>query len=50
VEFERARVAVAHELAHVLIHKKADGYDEATIRLQSSPTEEALAEYGARLR
>ncbi len=49
VEFERARVAVAHELAHVLIHRKGDSYDEATTRLQSSPAEEALAEYGARL-
>jgi Zn-dependent peptidase ImmA (M78 family) len=44
-----ARVSVAHEVAHLLIHRRGDSYDEATIRLPSTPEEEALAEYGARL-
>src|SRR5262249_41739932 len=46
---ERARISVAHELGHLLIHRRGEGYDEATIRLPSSPSEESLAEYGARL-
>ena len=49
IEFERARVTVAHEIAHVLIHKREHGHDDATVRLGSSDVEEAIAEYGARL-
>jgi len=45
----RARVAVAHELGHVLIHKRGSSYDDVTIRLAASDREEAVAEYAARL-
>ncbi len=45
----RARVAVAHELGHVLIHKRGSSYDDVTIRLPASDREEAVAEYAARL-
>jgi hypothetical protein len=49
VDYLAARISVAHELGHLLIHRRGSGYDEATIRLGSSPEEEALAEYAARL-
>jgi hypothetical protein len=49
VAFATARVSIAHELAHALIHKREHSLDQATMRLPSSPEEEALAEYGARL-
>jgi len=49
VDFATARLSVAHELGHVLVHSRDDGYDEATIRLPSTPEEECLAEYAARL-
>jgi hypothetical protein len=49
VDYLRARIGVGHELGHVLIHRRRSGYDEATIRLGSSPIEEALSEYAARL-
>jgi uncharacterized protein DUF955 len=42
-------VSVAHELGHVLLHSRDDGFDEATVRLPSTPAEEGLAEYAARL-
>lgn len=45
----RARVAVAHELGHVLIHKRGNSYDNVTVRLVASDHEEAVAEYAARL-
>jgi len=45
----RARVAAAHELGHVLLHKRGDKYDEVTTRLPASAHEEAIAEYAARL-
>lgn len=44
-----ARVSVAHELGHLLIHRESDSWDSATIRLPVTPDEEALAEYAARL-
>ncbi|MBI4190782.1 MAG: ImmA/IrrE family metallo-endopeptidase [Betaproteobacteria bacterium] len=44
-----ARVSVAHELSHVLIHTRESSLDLATIRMTSTPEEEAVAEYGARL-
>jgi hypothetical protein len=44
-----ARISVAHELGHLLIHSRGAELDEATIRLGSSNQEEALAEYLARL-
>lgn len=46
---ETARISVAHEIGHFLIHWRGSTYDEATLRLPSSVAEEALAEYGARL-
>lgn len=46
---ETARISAAHEIGHALIHRRDEGYDEATLQLGSSPDEEALAEYGARL-
>jgi Zn-dependent peptidase ImmA (M78 family) len=49
VDPNTARVSVAHEIGHLLIHRRGTGYDKATLRLQSSPEEEALAEYCARL-
>lgn len=49
VDYLTARLSVAHELGHLLIHRRGKSYDEATLRLGSSPEEEALAEYAARL-
>ncbi|HEY6352248.1 MAG TPA: ImmA/IrrE family metallo-endopeptidase [Candidatus Angelobacter sp.] len=49
IAFETARISVAHEIGHVLIHRRGNDFDHATIRLPSSPEEEALAEYAARL-
>jgi IrrE N-terminal-like domain len=49
LDYTKARIAAAHELGHVLIHKRASGYDQATIRLGTTSTEEALAEYAGRL-
>ena len=49
VDGYRARVAAAHEIGHVLVHKRGDGYDEVTTRLPTSVQEEAIAEYAARL-
>ena len=49
IGWARGRVAAAHEIGHVLIHRRDFGYDQATIRLGSTPAEEALAEYAARL-
>jgi hypothetical protein len=49
VDHSTARISVAHELGHLLIHRRGSWYDEATVRLRSSPEEEALAEYCARL-
>lgn len=46
---DRARVAVAHELGHYLIHRRGDTLDGLTMRLPSSEEEEALSEYAARL-
>jgi hypothetical protein len=49
VDHATARISVAHELGHVLVHLRGNGFDEATVRLPSSPDEECIAEYGARL-
>ena len=49
VDYATARISVAHELGHLLIHRRGNTYDEATVRLSSSDEEEALAEYAARL-
>jgi len=49
VSYDTARISAAHEIGHLLIHRKGTKYDEATLRLPSTPAEEALAEYGARL-
>jgi hypothetical protein len=49
IEFETARLSVAHEIGHLLIHRRGGTCDEATIRLSTSTEEEALAEYAARL-
>jgi Zn-dependent peptidase ImmA (M78 family) len=49
VDFATARLSVAHELGHILVHSREVGYDEATTRLPSSMEEEGLAEYAARL-
>jgi hypothetical protein len=49
IDHSTARISVAHEIGHLLIHRRGSTYDEATIRLRSSPEEEALAEYCARL-
>ncbi len=45
----KARVAVAHEIGHILIHQRGDGYDDVTVRLAASDYEEAIAEYAGRL-
>jgi hypothetical protein len=47
MDFSAARISIAHELGHFLIH--AQSQDGVTKRLPSTPEEEALAEYGARL-
>src|SRR5262249_43486069 len=39
-----ARVSIAHELGHFMIHRRGDRHDQATLRLPSGPEEEALAE------
>jgi hypothetical protein len=49
VDGYRARVAAAHEIGHVLVHKRGDKYDDVTTRLPTSIHEEAIAEYAARL-
>ena len=49
IEFETARISVAHEIGHVLIHRRGEECDGVTIRLSSSTEEEALSEYAARL-
>lgn len=49
VDRETAKLSVAHEIGHFLIHWRADRLDEATLRLRAHPIEEALAEYAARL-
>jgi Zn-dependent peptidase ImmA (M78 family) len=49
VSYDTARISAAHEIGHLLIHRSGARYDEATLRLPSTPAEEALAEYGARL-
>lgn len=49
VDRNESRLSIAHELGHLLIHKVEGGLDETTIRLDSSPQEEAIAEFAARL-
>ena len=49
VDYPTARLSVAHELGHLLIHRRGEEHDEVTLRLGSSPAEEALAEYAARM-
>jgi hypothetical protein len=49
VDRDTARLSVAHELGHFLIHWRGTSLDVATMRLPSDPLEEALAEYAARL-
>jgi hypothetical protein len=49
IDFETARISVAHEIGHILIHQRGTELDHATIRLSSTSEEEALAEYGGRL-
>jgi hypothetical protein len=49
VDKATARISVAHEIGHLLIHRRANRWDDATLRLGSSEEEEALAEYAARL-
>lgn len=48
-DYVKARITAAHELGHVLIHKRASGYDQVTLRLGTTAMEETLAEYAARL-
>jgi uncharacterized protein DUF955 len=49
IDFETARISTAHEIGHVLIHRRGAQYDPATMRLPTTAEEEALAEYAARL-
>lgn len=44
-----ARISVAHELGHLLIHSRTAGIDLVTVKLGSTHEEEALAEYLGRL-
>lgn len=44
-----ARISVAHEIGHLLIHRRGEGYDRETIERPSTVEEEGLAEYAARL-
>lgn len=45
----RARLSLAHELGHVLMHRHKGEIDSAGLRLGYRADEEALAEYAARL-
>lgn len=47
LDFSAARITIAHELGHFLIHTAAT--NRVTARLPSTFEEEALAEYGGRL-
>lgn len=49
IDVSLARVAVAHEIGHFLIHRRGTSLDRLTVRLPTSADEEALAEYCARL-
>ncbi len=49
VDFATARISVAHEIGHLLIHTRDGSIDTATIRMPTNSIEESLAEYGARL-
>ena len=49
VDYATARVSCAHEIGHILVHQRGNSFDEATVRLPSTPEEECVAEYGARL-
>ena len=44
-----ARISVAHELGHLLIHSRGAVVDEITVKIGTSKEEEALAEYIGRL-
>lgn len=48
-DIARARLAAAHEIGHYLIHWRGDKLDPVSWSLPSSPEEEELAEYAARL-
>jgi hypothetical protein len=47
IDFSTARISIAHELGHFLIHSTSAS--RVTSRLPTSGEEEAVAEYGARL-
>lgn len=49
IDLVRARVTVGHEIGHYLIHRRRTKIDSFTASLPSSPEEEALSEYAARL-
>lgn len=49
IDVARARVGVAHEIGHLLVHTRGASLDADTLRLPSTPVEETLAEYAARL-
>ncbi|MBI5536874.1 MAG: hypothetical protein HY898_29400 [Deltaproteobacteria bacterium] len=49
IDFVRARIAVGHEIGHYLLHRRASGIDRFTARLESTPAEEAIAEYAGRV-
>jgi len=49
IDYEVARLSVAHELGHLLLHRRGNELDEVMLRMPADPFEEALAEYAARL-
>jgi len=49
IDYEVARLSVAHEIGHLLIHRRGEELDQATIRMPADSFEEALAEFAARL-
>ncbi len=49
LDYPQARLTVAHELGHFLIHKRGEVFDTVTIRLGPNEDEEPVAEYAARL-
>lgn len=49
VDYEVARLSVAHEIGHLLLHLRGSELDQATLRLPADSSEEALAEFAARL-
>ena len=49
IDYATARLSVAHEIGHLLVHSRDGKPDQATLRLPSEADEEAIAEYVGRM-